>query len=139
MIKFDVSDNIRQRPNIQMTSMIDIMFINLMFFMALFVYFHFETELNISVPSASASKESHVSPGEIIVNVMRNGVIVVNQKEMTSDRLFDLLKRTSNIYPAQEIIIRADEKAFHEYIVNVLDTCAKANIWNISFATTKEK
>jgi len=138
-MKFDPSEYVKQRPAIQMTSMIDIMFINLLFFMALFVYFHFESDLKISVPKAKAAVELNRPPGEIIVNVTRDGLVFVNQKKLELSDLDALLKQASEIYPSQEVIIRADEKAYHEYVVGVLDVCAHANIWNISFATIKEK
>ena len=139
MIKFEPSPYIKSRPEIQMTSMIDIMFINLLFFMSLFVYFHFESELNISVPKASASVESRVASQEIIINVGKDGEVVVGQKKMDLSALSALLKQTAALYPQQAVILRADQKTYHERVVQILDVCAKANIWNISFATTKEQ
>lgn len=139
MIRFDSSDNLKKRPEIQMTSMIDIMFINLLFFMALFVYFHFESELKVAVPKAKASTELNRPPGDIIINVLKDGSVYVNQKKRTLSELDELLKETSEIYAGQEVVIRADEKAYHEDVVRVLDVCADAKIWNISFATIKEK
>ena len=139
MIKFEPSEYVKQRPAIQMTSMIDIMFINLLFFMALFVYFHFETELNVSVPKSSSSIESQVSPQEIVINILRDGQVVVNLKQLDLSQLEALLKKTALLYPGQPVILRADQKTYHERVIRVLDACAKANIWNISFATTKEK
>ena len=139
MIKFQPSEYVKQRPSIQMTSMIDIMFINLLFFMALFVYFHFESELNISVPKATASVESNFVPEDIIVNITKEGTIIVNQKTLRPDGLAALLNKTTKLYPGQSVIVRADQKAYHESVIRVLDLCAKAKIWNISFATSKEK
>ncbi len=139
MIKFDASEYVKQRPAIQMTSMIDIMFINLLFFMALFVYFNFESELNISVPKAQTASELQISPSEVIINIMKDGTIVVNQKKLNLPALEVLLKKTVEVYPGQPVILRADQKAYHEYVVSVLDACAKAKIWNISFATVKEQ
>lgn len=138
MIRFDVSRHLKERPAVQMTSMIDIMFINLLFFMALFVYFHFETELNISVPKAASSMESIAVPEEITINITREGTVFVNRKPMALAGLASLLRQTAALYPAQHVLIRADRKTFHGHVVQVLDVCAKAKIWNISFATTKE-
>ena len=139
MIKFPVSPYLKQdRPATQMTSMIDIMFINLLFFMALFVYFNFETELNISVPKASASLESRIAPEELVINIGKDGAIVVNQQKLSVGALAGMLKKTASLYPSQAVIVRADQKTYHESVVSVLDACAKAKIWNISFATTKE-
>lgn len=126
-----------ERPAVNMTSMIDIMFINLLFFMALFVYFQFESELSITVPAADQSKAG-VRTGEIIVNVMKDGSVVVHRKKMGLPELEHLLRRSSELYPEQEVVLRADRKAYHEQVVTVLDVCARAKIWNISFAATQD-
>ena len=136
-INFRPTEYVKPIPIIQLTSLIDILFVNLAFFMAMFVYFNFETQLNISVPEAVSSTHAEVAPQEIVVNIMRDGGVVVNQKRLSLAQLGNLLKKTSQLYPAQPIIIRADQKTYHEHVVRVLDACAKAKIWNISFATTK--
>lgn len=139
MIQFEPSEYEKQRPVFQMTPMIDIMFLNLIFFMSLFVYFQFETELNISVPKAKESTEAKRTPGEIVINILQDGAVVVNQKKMSLEELGGILRKTSEWYPGQAVILRADQKTYHEHVVGVLDVCANAKIWNISFATTKEK
>ena len=139
MIKFEPSPYLKQRPAVQMTSMIDIMFIILLFFMALFVYFNFETQLDISVPKAKSSADATHSSGEIVINITKDGTIFVNDKKVSLDGLTALLKRTAEWYPEQAVIVRADEKTYHAHVVQVLDACARAKVWNISFATTKEQ
>ncbi len=139
MINFKSSESSRSLPPIQVISLIDILFINLSFFMAMFLHFNFESELAISVPSASSSVEAKAAFQEIVVNILRDGTIVVNDKKFTGPDLESLLLKTAQIYPGQSVIIRADEKTYHEYVVRVLDACAKAKIWNISFATLREK
>ncbi|MBI4353119.1 MAG: biopolymer transporter ExbD [Candidatus Omnitrophica bacterium] len=139
MLHFKPSEFETQRPAFQMTPMIDIVFLNLIFFMALFVYFQFETELNISVPKAEASTQARRTAGEIVINVMQDGSVVVNQKRLGFQELEALLKKTAEWYPGQAVILRADKRTLHEQVVRVLDVCAKAKVWNISFATTKER
>ncbi len=138
-MKFDVSEYAKQRPAFQMTPMIDIMFLNLIFFMSMFVYFQFETELDITVPKAAESKEMRRAAGEIVINILKDGYVVVNQKRLTIPELGGLLRKTAEWYPGQAVILRADQKTYHEQVVRVLDECAKAKIWNISFATSKDK
>ncbi len=139
MINFKQTEYVKPLPALQLVPLIDVLFVTLSFFMAVFLTFNFESELNISVPTAAASRESRISPNEVIVNILRDGTVIINQKQTSLESLNALLRKTAQIYPSQEVIIRADEKAFHEYVVKVLDVCAKANIWNISFATTREK
>ena len=138
MISFQRTETARHLPGIQVIPLIDILLVNLSFFMAMFLYFNFESQLNISVPQAAASKESIAVTDEIIINILRDGTVIVNQKKTGLEELGVLLKKTVELYPAQAVVLRADQKTFHQNVVRVLDVCAKSKIWNISFATTKE-
>ncbi len=137
MINFRSQDQTRSLPTVQVIPLIDILFVNLSFFMAMFLHFNFESQLNIAVPQASSSVEAKTAFQEIVINILRDGTTIVNEKKFTHPELTALLERTAQIYPGQSIVVRADEKTYHEYVVGVLDSCAKAKIWNISFATTK--
>ena len=126
-------------PNIQMIPLIDILLVNLSFFMAMFLYFNFESQLNIAVPQAASSKDALPPTEAVVINIEKDGSVVVNQKNIGLQELAVLLDKTAHLYPGQAVILRADEKTYHERVIRVLDVCAKSNIWNISFATTKEK
>ena len=139
MINFKKSENVRPIPVLQLMPLIDILFVNLAFFMAVFVYSRFESELNVSIPKSDASVESQLGSDEIIINVLKNGDVFVNQRRMGIDDLESLLRKAAKLSPSQAVILRADQKSYHEFVVRVLDACAKANIWNISFATLREK
>jgi len=95
-----------------------------------------KSEINISVPKSQTAKEVMRSPGEIIINVTQEGKFIVNQKLLESKELESMLNKVSSLFPDQPVIIRADEKTMHKHVVKVLDACAQANIWDISFAAT---
>ena len=140
MSKYDPSAYLNERPVVQMAPLIDIIFLTLVFFMTLSVFAQMESEINISVPKSETSTEMMRSAGEIMINITKEGMFIVNQENVSSKELESMLKRVSGLFPDQPVIIRADENAIHKHIVRVLDACAKANIWDISFATiTAEK
>lgn len=139
MIRLDPPEAQKASPSIQIAPFIDITFIILIFFMTLSVYYQLENEISISVPEAEESKEVARSPGEIIINVDTAGKVVVNQRPLNASELEEMLKRISSLYPNQPVIIRADKNTRHEHVIQVLNACASAHIWNIAFATTKEK
>ena len=138
MINFKQNEYVKPLPLVQMIPLIDILFVTLSFFMALFLNFNFESELSISVPQAKAGVESKMSPEEIVINISKDGSIVVNRKKVSLEQLGALLQKTSELYPSQAVVLRADQKTYHQHVVRILDTCAKSKIWNVSFATTKE-
>ena len=138
-MNFKPTEYVKPLPALQVVPLIDILLVNLCFFMAMFLYFNFEQQLGISVPQSTTSKESQPLSEEIVINVQKDGQVMVNQKTMTLEELGALLHRTSELNPGQAVVLRADQKTYHEVVVHVLDTCAKSRIWNISFATTKEQ
>ena len=127
-----------ERPVIQMAPLIDIVFLLLIFFMSASIFYQLEAEINITVPAANESTESKRSPGEIIVNIRADGTIVVNQRQLSDKQLKDMLVRIAELYKGQPVIIRADRDTYHKHVIRVLDLCASANIWNVSFAVMKE-
>jgi biopolymer transport protein ExbD len=116
--------------------MIDIMFLLLCFFIAAQIYAQWESEIDIKLPTAETGEIPDRLPSEIIVNVRMDGTTVVNQQQLDHDGLPDLLGRIVELYPGQPVLIRADKKTDYEYVIGVLDICRKADIWNISFATS---
>ena len=139
MINFQRNSYVKDLPAVQLIPLIDTLFVILSFFMAMFLHFNFESALDISVPTAASVTEAAVPSQEIVVNILRDGNIVLGEKTMDLGELGGILRRASQISPRQAVIIRADQKTYHERVVQVLDVCAKANIWNISFATTKQQ
>ena len=128
-----------ERPVIQMAPLIDIVFLLLIFFMSASIFYQLETEINITVPTAKEATETRRTPGEIIINIRKDGTIIVNQRELSYDELEMMLGRVSELYKGQPVIIRADKHTYHENVIKVLDICAGAEIWNVSFATMEEK
>lgn len=139
MINFQRNSYVKELPAVQLIPLIDTLFVLLSFFMAMFLSFNFESSLDISVPTAASGAEMSAPSQEIVINIQKEGVILVGQKQVSIEQLGTLLRRASQIAPRQAVIVRADQKTYHEHVIQVLDICAKANIWNISFATAKER
>ena len=138
MIRFQPRESARALPAVQVVALIDVLFVLLSFFMSMFLHMNFESQLGISVPQSSSSVEAKEAFQEVVINIQRDGAVVVNQRRISVGQLAALLKKTSDLYPNQAVVLRADQKTYHQHVVRVLDTCAKAKIWNISFATVKE-
>ncbi len=123
-----------EEPAIPMAPMIDIVFLLLIFFITTSVFARLENELSITVPTAESATPPQRDLGELIINVKQDGAIVVNQREVSMQQLNVLLTRIAKQYPDQSVIIRGDKEAKLEYAVQILDTCVKAGVWNITIA-----
>ena len=124
---------------LQIAPLMDIIFLLLVFFISIALFSRLEAELNITLPNAESAEASQRTPGEIIINVASDGVITINQKDFSMGELETMLKKLSQIYRGEAVIIRGDESATHGRIMEILDICAKSDIWNVSFAALKEE
>ncbi len=117
-----------------LTSMIDLLFILLIFFMTASMYAQLEAELNVQLPVATKGQDIEREPHEIIINVMKDGNYFVFRTERTEEEINQMLQRLAGVYRGERIIVRADQETAWRNVVRVLDACKKADIWNVSFA-----
>ncbi len=119
----------------QLTPMIDCIFLMLCFFLTSQVFSQWESEIDITLPTAKTSQTPQRLPGEIIVNIDKDGATVVNGRVLVEQALGDMLRQLAQLFPGQPVLIRADKATDYEHVIRVLDQCRQADIWNISFAT----
>ncbi|MBR4522729.1 MAG: biopolymer transporter ExbD [Kiritimatiellae bacterium] len=129
------TDKKSNAPALAMTSMLDVIFLLLCFFVTVSVFSQWESEISIKLPNAKTAQEPERLPGEIIVNLTREGRIRVNGGDMTLTELKSRLAKIAKFYPGQPVIIRADREVKYESLVEVIDTCREADVWNFSLAT----
>ena len=126
-------------PGFQIAPMVDIVFLLLIFFLVTWNFSRNETELEVKVPKAREGKETRRAVGEVILNVKSDGTVVMNRRAMDSAALLETLTKIVSLYPDQAVILRADESTDYRYVVDVLDACRRANIWNVAFATSRQQ
>ena len=133
-MKFKVETRSRA-PVLALTSMLDVIFLLLCFFVTVSVFSQWESEISIKLPSAKTADQPGRLPGEIIVNLAKDGLVKVNGTVLSLGELQERLRKVAQFYPGQPVIIRADRETKYESLVQVIDTCRGANVWNFSLAT----
>jgi biopolymer transport protein ExbD len=117
--------------------MVDILLVVLVFFIVTWNFALSENELDVRVPSAAKANETQPYVGQVVINIKADGTIIVNRQPKTLPELLELLKKLSQLYPDQAAIVRGDQGVEYKHIVEVLDICRQADIWNVAFATGK--
>ena len=125
-------------PGIALTSMLDVIFLLLCFSVTVSVFSQWESEISIKLPTAKTAEAPERLPGEIIVNLSKDGSIKVNGATMSLADLQSKLARISKFYPGQPVIIRADKETKYDYLVGVIDACRAGDVWNFSLATQND-
>ena len=122
----------------QCAPILDVVFQLLIFFLVSFEFQRTELDMKVSVPSAQEGADPTRALGEIIVNVRESGEVMVENQTMTQAQLKEKLSAIAKQHKNQPIRLRGDAKCDYQTIVEVIDTCQKAGIWNISFATQRK-
>ena len=121
----------------QLAPMIDIVFLLLIFFIVTWQFTRSETELSVSVPTAQEGADPQRQMGEIIINILADSSIRIDGTTVNLPALLEKLKPIASAFENQPVRIRGDGTVEYQRIVEVIDTCQKAGIWNISFATQR--
>ena len=128
----------RTRPRevgFQIAPMVDIFLFLLCFFVTTQILATWEMAVDLNLPTAQTGVLPQRLPGEVIINITKDGQFIVNARQLDDEGLNVLLSRIVKMYPGQPVIIRADKATAYEHVMKVLDKCRRSDIWNISFAT----
>lgn len=127
---------LEQTADIDMTPMLDIVFIMLIFFI---VTTSFVKESGIEVNRPSASKASvSKQQGHIIVGIRANGEIWIDKKLVDVRAVRTNITRLHAENPQGSVVIAADKEAKTGILVRVMDQIRLAGVNNAVIATGDE-
>ena len=124
----------------QIAPLIDIVFLLLVFFIVTGALEAQERDTTIDLPKTTAAVTRQREKLDVVVNVTREGRIVLHNQEYSVEKLRLVLAHLRRLgvrdpVHSVSVIIRADGKALHEDVVKVIDACAGAKIKRISFVS----
>ena len=113
---------------IELTPIIDMVFLLLIFFLVATTFHQTEREMQIALPVASSTAPISAMLQELIVNVDHNGRIIVGGRRIEAETLRSMVADAINVNPEQKVTVRGDRRAAYANIVTVLDICKGAGI-----------
>ena len=126
-----------QDAEINLTSLIDVVFLLLIFFMVT-TTFERQARLRIELPEAS-DEPSVVQTQAIEIAISAEGRFYVNANEVINTRIETLrqeIARAAGDDREQSITIRADARTPHQAVVTAMDAVNQLGFVNLSIATT---
>lgn len=127
----------RTQPEVNMTSLIDVVFLLLIFFMVS-TSFVKQTQITISLPEAESTSVVEESPDQIDIMITETGTILVNGRELLNNRadtIRNALQKTSNGDHSLPLTISADANAKHQFVVTAMDVAGRLGFTQINIAT----
>jgi biopolymer transport protein ExbD len=125
-------------PRIDLTSLIDVVFILLIFFMVT-TTFNRQSELKVDLPQASSEVEKlPEEPIRLVID--RDGRYFINGNEVVNtseDTLMKALDKALAANRERPVILQADARTEHQAVVTAMDAAAKLGVSQLSIATTQ--
>jgi biopolymer transport protein ExbD len=119
-------------PIINMTPMVDVILCLLVFFMAATrLYDWDESEFAVNVPEVSEAAPATAAPDDLVLTVIKGGVVSVSDTNYDLDQLAKLLGEARARYVNQGVVIRGDASLAYQDLADVLSACDEAGIRNV--------
>jgi biopolymer transport protein ExbD len=125
----------QEEAQIDLTSMLDIVFIMLIFFI---VTSSFVRESGVEVNRPAAASAVSQKDAGIFVAVTSNGEIYIDKRMVDLERVQASMASLLLDKPNASLVIQADELAFSGIVVKVMDAARQAGISNIALAAEKK-
>ena len=124
----------RETLGLDLTPIIDVVFILLIFFIVTSVFKKEELALMLDLPTSDA-KEMQIKQEQIFIELSATK-LAIKGIEVSFESLEDNLKAIKN--KENPVIVRIDKKVEYERVVKVLDLLQKYNLNNLALVTNKE-
>ena len=112
---------------LNLTPVIDVVFLLLIFFLVATRFDQEEEELDIDLPEAVQAQPISMTP-ELVVNINQTGGYTVYRKPYSDKELLALLQEARRNNPHQKVRIRGDANTSWKHGVAVMGLCNKARI-----------
>jgi len=130
---------IREEGGVNMTPMIDVVFQLIIFFVCTAQLERQAIDESIRLAmSPNGPLVEAKDPREVVVEIDSKGRISIARSYMSEMFLKNLLRNVVQSHgQTTPVIIRAAGDTKHEDVRKVMDACAYAGLWKVSFAATK--
>jgi biopolymer transport protein ExbD len=133
-------DKGRLGKGLEMTPMIDIVFLLMIFFLVASKLDEADRALDVVLPQAAAAQPLTTRPREFVINIDRAGNYFAGARPVRLEELRDLLVQAAADNPQrQTVIVRADEEAAHKFVVAAMDACVQAGIDDYQVQATSDE
>jgi biopolymer transport protein ExbD len=111
---------------INTSSLVDIMFILIIFFLVTMTFNEAEHDIAVNLPETDSSLSS--STKAIIINVREDGSYYLGSKRTTLAGIQRELQSLLERNPQQKILIRGDRRALHGNVAAAIATCKACGV-----------
>ena len=130
----------KTQPEVNLTSLIDVVLLLLIFFMVS-TSFVKQSQISISLPQADSEAIVEEVPQQIDIMITETGTFLINNRELINSRaetIRNALQKVSGGNNDLPLTISADANAKHQDVVTAMDVAGRLGFTQISIATVND-
>ena len=123
-----------EQPTLNLTPMIDIVFLLIIFFMVGTKFTELERKIGLRVPEVTDRGALTAAPERKIINVFRDGTVTLDQVPVTLEELTGQLAAARSQYSDLGVLVRGDAQGEFQLVASVLNACKQAGIRDLGIS-----
>jgi biopolymer transport protein ExbD len=117
-----------ETPALNLTSMIDVLFLLIIFFMVATKFDEMERNVEVAVPEVAQAGEATPAPRSMVVSVLADGNVELDGNPVSLDELTARLAKARTPLTEPVVVIRGDAGCAFQHVASALAACQQAGI-----------
>jgi len=123
-----------EQPVLNVTSMIDVVFLLLIFFMVSTKFTELERKIGLQVPQITDRGALTGAPEKRVVNIYRDGQITLDRQSVSLQELTGRLSAARGQYADLGVLVRGDGEGQFQRVAEVLNACKQAGVADLAIS-----
>jgi len=120
--------NHEELPTLNLTSMIDVLFLLIIFFMVATKFDEMERNVAVAVPEVAQAGEATPPARSLVVSVLSDGRVELDGRSVTLPELTAQLAKAKTPLTEPTVIIRGDANCSFQNVASAMAACQQAGI-----------
>ena len=118
------SKTVETEEDINMTSLLDVLFILIIFFLVTTTFKQLEDDRRVELPVDQRNQAMANKAGDVVkINIRKSGAYVIMGKPVTEEMVEKTMEDAVTKRSEVKVMIRVDKETMHLYLANVLSIC----------------
>ena len=124
---------------LNMTPMIDIVFLLIIFFMVATTFTRAEIDPSVKLAQAEEARDDLRKPSTLIINVRRDGTVRLGNDVYQPAEVPRVLLDIAHEDRDRVVVVRTDGMTTHRHFIKTLEACARVGLLNVRIAAKRVK
>ena len=133
------TSSLEELPSVNLTSMIDVVFLLIIFFMVGTQFTNSERQIDLQLADVGELKPMVAPPDQRVISVNEFGQCHLDGQPVSIEQLTQQLNALRARYPGIRVVVRADQKVALQHVAAASAAAQRAGITSLSLAVNSSR